>query len=102
MTCPLIGDDGEERSVKEVINIDEIDAENRLDSVPRPKAAEWGDAEIESEEENADVAGEGNEEQEIKTNVKTTRGEPFEVPMQGQFWGHDDRFDEAEAAAHEE
>lgn len=28
--------------------------------------------------------------------------EPFEVPQAGAFWLHDDRFDEVEAAAHEE
>ena len=104
------GDDGGEGNAEKVINdsgndADQIDAGSRPDPSP-DKRATWGDEEEdESEEENATGEAkeeEDDEEAETKTKSKTGRGEPFEVPMQGQFWGHDDRFDEAEAAAHEE
>lgn len=77
---------------------------------------DWGDEEEEEEEEEdadkpadgskAAAAEEGQEEgdadQEDAGAKKAKPREPFEVPTQGAFWLHDDRFDEAEAAAYEE
>ena len=67
--------------------------------------ADWGDEEEEEgdkeDEEGAvdTVAKEGEKE----PKALRIKREPFEVPMQGHSaWLHDDRFDEAEAAAHEE
>ena len=65
--------------------------------------ADWGDQEEDEEEDKAaDDAPAGPETEAGEAKAVRVKREPFEVPMQGQFWGHDDRFDEAEAAAHEE
>ena len=85
-------------------------------SQAKPAGADWGDQEEEekdtgaaspaaeaaaAEEEDEEGEEEAEEEAPVK-HVKAKTREPFEVPMQGNFWLHDDRFDEAEAAAHEE
>ena len=85
-------------------------------SQAKPAGADWGDQEEEEKDTGAaspaaeaaaaeDEDDEGEEEAEEEAPVKHVKAktrEPFEVPMQGNFWLHDDRFDEAEAAAHEE
>ncbi len=80
----------------------------QVESGGRP---DWGDQALEDEQEAQaanDQDGEeaGGEEsppppQQQQPPIKVKK-EAFDVPMQGPFYLHDDRFDEAEAQAHEE
>eukprot|EP00955_Chlamydomonas_euryale_P101365 365338-Chlamydomonas_euryale.AAC.44 len=80
-------------------------------------SAKWADKDEEDEDAAEDVVegssaeGEdsqlaekdgGEDAEEKKPAPKREKKEPFEVPTQGAFWLHDDRFDETEAAAHDE
>lgn len=45
--------------------------------------------------EDAEEDGSDTKDEAPKRKPVIVRREPFEVPMQGQFWLHDSRFDEA-------
>lgn len=69
------------------------------DDAQSDQGRDWLQGEDQDENENEEVAEEEVKDEPRKPFVKR---EPFEVPTQGAFWLHDDRFDEAEQAAHEE
>jgi hypothetical protein len=89
-------------------------SEKPAGAVSKAKKADWGD-EVEAEEkEKSDVeeeeaaaddeddkAEEGPGEEDEVEKAKPAPRQPFEVPTAGAFWLHDDRFDDADAAAHE-
>ncbi|GAX80485.1 hypothetical protein CEUSTIGMA_g7923.t1 [Chlamydomonas eustigma] len=93
------GDSSDEAGQESVLVVSSGTADQQT-SLAKNEEDECYDKGVLEEEEVVD--GEESKDEDTKPAEKSKKKEPFEVPMQGAFWLHDDRFDEAEAAAMEE